>query len=316
MTSSFNSKEPATSTLLGSILYDRYEENHRKGAASADEAWAWVLIKKKLDKLRGRKCLLDAEHPVRMGQAVVCQPSNAVQILAFLSVESSPPRPALPTKAKIRDKIAFGVDPGRRGIFAGQVEPLTFPQRRSVRRSITASATAPSGSTSAPSVPNNEETYIYPLNKGDADGLPADSKFDGTLRTVTFSNDEIPMRNLSIDGYRQNARFIQAQRKLNALKRRFRIHLVETKLPVQAYTYEAAIARLKVIFRYTSELNAFYDLLCHRQQRFWANHLRQKGVSKLMKRFIPEGARAKDLSFRRIWRSELLVVERQIRALS
>ncbi|RKO94491.1 hypothetical protein BDK51DRAFT_42420 [Blyttiomyces helicus] len=43
------------------------------------------------------------------------------------------------------------------------------------------------------------------------------------------------------------------------------ISLLLANFPEQAYTYDAAIARLKVIFRYTREVYAFYDLHCHRQ---------------------------------------------------
>ncbi|RKO94781.1 hypothetical protein BDK51DRAFT_51270 [Blyttiomyces helicus] len=210
-------------------------------------------------------CELDAGHPFGTGRAT-----------------SSPSKPTIPTEAEIRDKIGFRVHPGQRGIILDQVEPLTFPQQQSFCWAITASAAAPSDSTSAPLVPSNEDGYIHPLNEGDADGPPSDSKFDGTLRATNFSKDKFPMHNLSIAGYRQNARFVHAQMKLNALKRRFWIHLIESKLPEQAYTYEAAIARFKVIFRYTRELDAFYVMHSHRQQ--W-----------IVKRFIPEDARAEDV---------------------
>ncbi|RKO93612.1 hypothetical protein BDK51DRAFT_34138 [Blyttiomyces helicus] len=115
----------------------------------------------------------------------------------------------------------------------------------------------------------------YPRNDDDSDNLAIDPVGKRLLFLDTFTANKLTI--LSTCPWPATVGtlgFVQAARKLNALKKRWGIDELENSLLERAYTYPAAVARLK--------------------QRFRAQHLRQKALSKIVNSLMPRGLTADD----------------------
>ncbi|RKO94663.1 hypothetical protein BDK51DRAFT_31743 [Blyttiomyces helicus] len=137
--------------------------------------------------------------------------------------------------------------------------------------------------------------HIYP-REYDSDNLAASSEGKRRLFLKTFSEGKLPILNLSIAGFRQNAGFIHVARKLNLLRRQWGIEQLESSLPERAYTYPAAVARLQLIFKHIRQFEKFYDLHGHHQKRLLVHHLGETALSKMGSSLIPMGLTADDAS--------------------
>ncbi|RKO83418.1 hypothetical protein BDK51DRAFT_28551 [Blyttiomyces helicus] len=231
-------------------------------------AWAWLLNIKKLKRTCERMDSKSLNH-------VIWTDGMSLSISLQERVYSSPPKKTLPTIEEIKIKVGWGMDPGRGTLIGARIDKCTTIEKAFKPATV---------STQPPDYPDHDGGE-YPRDEDDSDNLTIDP--ERPLFLDTFAADKLPISNFSMAGY--------PARKLNALKKRLGIGELESNLPERAYTYPAAVARLKVTFKHTHRLEEFHDLHWHRQQRFRAHHLRQEALSKMVNSLIPRGLTANEI---------------------